>query len=132
VTDRVRFFPPQPHGALADFYGAAEALVMPSRSESFGLVALEAQACGTPVVASAAGGLRYVVRDGQSGFLVPGHDPSAFAHRILAILGDPVLAARLSTGAVRQAARFSWDATAQGVSRVYREVVGAAGRERRA
>ena len=74
VGDRVVFFPPQPHERLADFYSAAEAVLVPSRSESFGLVALEAQACGTPVIAAAVGGLRYWVRDGVRG-LVPGHDP---------------------------------------------------------
>ena len=89
VGDRVILFPPQPQSRLADFYAAAEAVLVPSRSESFGLVALEAQACATPVVASAVGGLRYVVEDGVTGHLVEGHDPGDHAERILAILGDP-------------------------------------------
>ena len=76
VEERVMLFPPQPQARLADFYAAAEVVLVPSRSESFGLVALEAQACGTPVVASAVGGLRYVVDDGVTGFLVEGHDPA--------------------------------------------------------
>ena len=123
VSDRVVFFPPQPHERLADFYSAAEAVLVPSRSESFGLAALEAEACGTPVIAAAAGGLRYVVIDGKTGFLIEGHDPGDYADRILRILSDPVLAARLSKGALRHAGRFSWDATAADIRRVYRELL---------
>jgi len=117
------FFPPQPHERLADFYSAAEAVLVPSRSESFGLAALEAEACGTPVIAAAAGGLRYVVIDGKTGFLIEGHDPGDYADRILRILSDPELAARLSKGALRHAGRFSWDATAADIRRVYRELL---------
>jgi D-inositol-3-phosphate glycosyltransferase len=124
VGDRVVFFPPQPHDRLAEFYSAAEVVLMPSRSESFGLVALEAQSCGTPVIAAAAGGLRYVVREGETGFLVKGHDPAHYAERMLTLLGDPGLAARLSHAAMAHAARFSWDTTATGVGRVYRELLG--------
>ena len=124
VSDRVVFFPPQPHDRLADLYSAAEAVLVPSRSESFGLVALEAEACATPVIAAAAGGLRYVVVDGETGFLVEGHDPRDYAARILRILADPGLATRLSAGAQRHATRFSWDATADDVRSVYRELVG--------
>jgi D-inositol-3-phosphate glycosyltransferase len=123
IADRVVFFPPQPHGRLADFYSAAEAVLVPSRSESFGLVALEAESCGAPVIGAAVGGLRHVVRDGETGFLVDGHDPAQYADRILRLLCDPVLAARLSAGAVRHAATFSWDATASGIRDVYREVL---------
>jgi len=123
VSDRVIFFPPQPHARLADFYSAAEAVLVPSRSESFGLAALEAEACGTPVIAAAAGGLRYVVVDGQTGFLVEGHEPGDYADRILKILSDPMLAARLSEGALRHAGRFSWDATAADIRGVYRELL---------
>jgi D-inositol-3-phosphate glycosyltransferase len=122
VGDRVVFFPPQPHQRLADFYSAAEAVLMPSRSESFGLVALEAQACGTPVIAAGAGGLRYAVVDGESGFLVDGHDPAAYAERIVALLSDSSIAARMSKEAVVHASRFSWDATATEIARVYREL----------
>ena len=103
---------------------AGEAVLVPSRSESFGLVALEAQACGTPVIAAAAGGLRYVVVDGKTGFLVEGHDPDDYADRILAILRDPGLAERLSLGAIGHAGRFSWDATTSDIRDVYREVLG--------
>ncbi|HEX9313309.1 MAG TPA: D-inositol-3-phosphate glycosyltransferase [Actinomycetota bacterium] len=124
VADRVVFFPPQPHERLRDFYAAAEAVILPSRSESFGLVALEAQACGTPVIGAAVGGLRYTVADGSSGMLVEGHDPGAYADRILALLRDPALARSMSQAAIGHAARFSWDATAAGLGEVYRELAG--------
>ncbi len=124
VEDRLILFPPQPQGRLADFYAAADVVLVPSRSESFGLVALEAQACGTPVVAAAVGGLRHVVEDGRSGFLVPGHDPADHADRLLEILRDPPLARRLGEEAAREALRFTWDATAAELAGVYRELVG--------
>ncbi len=123
MADRVVFYPPQPHGRLAEFYSAADAVLVPSRSESFGLVALEAQSCGAPVIGAAAGGLRYVIRDGESGFLVDGHDPAQYSDRIIRLLSDPDLAARLSAGAIRHAAIFSWDATAADIRSVYREVL---------
>ncbi|MEO8292441.1 MAG: D-inositol-3-phosphate glycosyltransferase [Actinomycetota bacterium] len=123
VGDRVMLFPPQPQARLADFYAAADAVLVPSRSESFGLVALEAQACGTPVVASAVGGLHYVVVDGVGGFLVEGHDPGDHADRLLQILGDPALAARMGRDGAHLALRFTWDVTATEVLDVYRELV---------
>lgn len=123
VGDRVMFFPPQPHERLADFYSAADLVLVPSRWESFGLVALEAQACGTPVVAAAAGGLRDVVVDGRTGMLVDGHDPARYADAVVRLLSDRRLAARLGVAATRHAARFSWDATAAGVREVYRELL---------
>jgi D-inositol-3-phosphate glycosyltransferase len=123
VGDRVTFFPPQPHERLADFYSASEAILVPSRSESFGLVALEAQACGTPVIGTATGGLRYVVEDGASGFLVEGHDPEAYARRLLAVLAEPELASRFSQAAVRNAGRFSWDLTTAELRAIYRELL---------
>ena len=91
VVDRIRFVPAQPHHLLSTFYRAADVVLVPSRSESFGLVALEAAACGTPVVAAAVGGLRTLVRHGASGFLVAGRDPSHFAKYADAILTDPAL-----------------------------------------
>jgi D-inositol-3-phosphate glycosyltransferase len=125
VADRVVLFPPQSQHRLADFYGAADAVLVPSRSESFGLVALEAQACGAPVVAAAVGGLRYVVEDGRTGFIVEGHDPRDHADRVLQILRDPVLQAGLGARASRQALRFTWDATAGEVRSVYEDLLGA-------
>jgi D-inositol-3-phosphate glycosyltransferase len=123
VADRMMLFPPQPQARLADFYAAADLLLVPSRSESFGLVALEAQACGTPVVASAVGGLRYVVDDGLSGFLVEGHDAGDHADRVLEILRSPSLARTLGECGSARSTRFSWDATAAGVLSVYRGVL---------
>jgi D-inositol-3-phosphate glycosyltransferase len=124
VADRVMLFPPQPHARLADFYCAADVVLVPSRSESFGLVALEAQACGTPVVASAVGGLRSVVHGG--GLLVEGHDPADHARAMLRILRDPVLADRLGASGTREALGFSWDATTSEVRAVYGELLEAA------
>jgi len=123
VGERVMFFPPQPQSRLADFYAAAETVLVPSRSESFGLVALEAQACGTPPVAAAVGGLRYVVADGVTGFLVEGHDPGDHAERVLQLLRDPRKAARMGRAAVAMSLRFSWESTAEEILSVYREVL---------
>ena len=123
VAERVMLFPPQPQARLADFYAAADVVLVPSRSESFGLVALEAQACGTPVVAAAVGGLRYVVQDGVGGFLVKGHDPGDHADRLLHVLADPAAAARMGRDGARQALRFTWDATATEVLGVYKELI---------
>jgi D-inositol-3-phosphate glycosyltransferase len=127
VGERVMFFPPQPQHRLADFYAAAEAVLVPSRSESFGLVALEAQACGTPVIAADTGGLRFTVVDGVTGFLVPGHDPGDYAERLLAVLQDRVGARRMGDAAVAHTLRFSWDSTAAEILDVYREVAPATG-----
>jgi D-inositol-3-phosphate glycosyltransferase len=116
ITDRVRFHPPQPPERLADHYRAADVTVVPSHNESFGLVALEAQACGTPVVAAAVGGLRTAVRDGVSGVLVEGHDPRDYAVAVRAVLTRREL---LSAGARRHAGLFSWDRTADALVAAY-------------
>jgi D-inositol-3-phosphate glycosyltransferase len=123
VSERVMLFPPQPQPKLVDFYTAADVVLVPSRSESFGLVALEAQACGTPVIAADVGGLPYVVEDGRSGFLVEGHDPGDHADRLLQILGDPQLQSSFGDEAARQALRFTWDATTDQMVSVYDEVL---------
>ncbi len=123
VSERVILFPAQPQTRLPDFYAASEVVLVPSRSESFGLVALEAQACGTPVVAAAVGGLRYVVADGVTGYLVEGHDPADHGERLLSLLRDPLMARRMGERGAAQAMRFSWDETAAQVLSVYRELV---------
>jgi D-inositol-3-phosphate glycosyltransferase len=115
----VRLEPPCPQRELADWYRAATAVLVPSHSESFGLVALEAQACGTPVVAAAVGGLRTAVRDGYSGILVDGHDPVAWARVLEGLIASPGRLAELSRGAVRHASAFDWPATADRLIGVY-------------
>jgi D-inositol-3-phosphate glycosyltransferase len=115
ISDIVRFEPPAPQERLADWYRAASAVVVPSHNESFGLVALEAQACGTPVIAAAVGGLRTAVRDGISGLLVDGYDPADYASAAGRMLGAPAYRSRLSAGAVAHASGFGWAATAAGV-----------------
>jgi len=120
---RVSFLPPRPHRDIACVYRAADAVIVPSRSESFGLVAVEAQACGTPVVASRVGGLAYAVADGHSGYLIAGHDPADYAAALRSILDDPATEARLFAGAVEHAAGFSWDATADRLFELYRGLV---------
>jgi D-inositol-3-phosphate glycosyltransferase len=123
VADRVRFVSPQPHGSIVDYYRAADLLVMPSRSESFGLVAAEAQASGLPVVAARVGGLPYVVDASTSGLLVNDHDPHSFAAAATAILDHPMFRSNLSAGAVKFAARFSWDGTADRLLDLYDGIV---------
>jgi D-inositol-3-phosphate glycosyltransferase len=119
ITGLVRFEPPAPQGELADWYRAADVTVVPSYSESFGLVAVESQACGTPVVASAVGGLRTAVRDGESGILISGHDPADYAAVLHRLLAEPRLHARLARHAVRHAQDFGWDATVDRLLGVY-------------
>ena len=123
VADRVMLFPPQPQPRLADFYAAADVVLVPSRSESFGLVALEAAACGTPVVASAVGGLRYVVEDGVTGSLVEGHDPTDHAEAVLRVLREPGLQSSLGEAAARRALHLTWDVTAREVRSVYDDLL---------
>jgi D-inositol-3-phosphate glycosyltransferase len=116
IADVVRFLPPQPPERLAEHYRAADVTVVPSHNESFGLVALEAQACGTPVVAAAVGGLRTAVRDGVSGVLVDGHDPAGYAAAVRSVLARREL---LAVGARRHAAQFSWERTADSLVAAY-------------
>jgi D-inositol-3-phosphate glycosyltransferase len=116
IADLVRFHPPQPPERLTLFYRAADVTVVPSHNESFGLVALESQACGTPVVAAAVGGLPTAVRDGVSGVLVEGHDPADYADAVRAVLARREL---LAAGARRHAGRFSWDRTADALVEAY-------------
>ncbi|MDG4768185.1 D-inositol-3-phosphate glycosyltransferase [Solwaraspora sp. WMMD406] len=123
IDDLVRFLPPLGGPDLPALFQAADLVAVPSYNESFGLVALEAQACGTPVVAAAVGGLITAVRDGRSGVLVDGHDPDDWAAAIGNLLGTPRLRRRLSLGAVRHARQFSWARTAAGLLTVYGEAV---------
>lgn len=119
----VRFHPPAPRAVLADWYRAADVVAVPSYSESFGLVAVEAQACGTPVVAAAVGGLRTAVADGVSGLHVDGHDPAAWAAVLGGLLDDVPRRDAMAAAAVRHASRFSWEATVGATLDVYAEAV---------
>lgn len=119
IADLVRFVPPVDRGTLADWYAAASLVCVPSYNESFGLVALEAEACGTPVIAAAVGGLPTAVRHGVSGLLIDGHDAAAYATAIARVLEEPGLHAALSAGATAQAAQFTWSRTADRIVEVY-------------
>ncbi|MDQ1403848.1 MAG: D-inositol-3-phosphate glycosyltransferase [Actinomycetota bacterium] len=119
LTDRVRFLPPQAHELLSTYYRAADVCLVPSRSESFGLVALEAAACGTPVVAAAVGGLRTLIDHGHTGFLVEGRDPRAFAAFTAEILDSPALAAEMAISAAARARRYTWSIAAGRLRRLY-------------
>jgi len=123
IADRVRLEPPCPQEELAAWYQAASVVMVPSHSESFGLVALEAQACGTPVVAASVGGLRTSVQDGVSGVLVPGHDPDDYARVLGRLAASPSWLSALSRGAVAHASAFGWGATADGLISVYTEAM---------
>jgi D-inositol-3-phosphate glycosyltransferase len=119
IADLVRFEPPAAQSKLVDYYRAADVAMVPSYNESFGLVAIEAQACGTPVVAAKVGGLCTAVDDGSSGILVDGHDPADYTRALAAIIGDRTRAAALSRGAVTHASRFGWSATVDRLLEIY-------------
>jgi D-inositol-3-phosphate glycosyltransferase len=119
IADVVRFRPPVSRQELADWYRAADLVAVPSHSESFGLVAVEAQACGTPVVAARVGGLPTTVSDGVTGLLVDGHDPRVWARELAGLLDDPLRRRRMGVAAASWASRFSWDATADALLDVY-------------
>lgn len=125
VADVVAITPPVAQGELAQWYRAADLVVVPSYSESFGLVALEAQACGIPVVAAATGGLPTAVRDGVSGVLVDDHDPEHWAGVLASLLADPARIRRLGEAGVRHAQAFGWSATAAGVLDAYEQAIAA-------
>jgi D-inositol-3-phosphate glycosyltransferase len=122
LVDRVRFVPPQRHELLTTYYRAADVCVVPSRSESFGLVALEAAACGTPVIASAVGGLRTLVEHGRTGFLVEGRDPGAFAAYLGEVLTNPGLAREMSASAAVRARRYTWSIAGARLRRLYADL----------
>ncbi|HUP72845.1 MAG TPA: glycosyltransferase [Acidimicrobiales bacterium] len=123
LRDRVVFVPPQPHHVLSTYYRAADVVLVPSRSESFGLVALEAAACGTPVVAAAVGGLLTLVDDGRTGYLIDSREPQHYTTAIDRILGDESLRQALSAGAIRSAANYTWATTAARLRRIYADLV---------
>jgi D-inositol-3-phosphate glycosyltransferase len=125
LDDVVRFIPTVSQTGLADWYAAATTVCVPSYNESFGLVAIEAQACGTPVVAARVGGLSTAVSDGVTGVLVDGHDPADYASAMLPLLTDPDLREAMSQKAVHHAESFGWDVTAERTLEVYTDAIAA-------
>jgi D-inositol-3-phosphate glycosyltransferase len=125
IEDVTRFVEPVPPGELAGWYQASTAVCVPSYSESFGLVALEAQACGTPVVAASVGGLATAVASGRSGLLVDGHDPEAYGDALARLVLEPGLRDRLGAAAVGHARGFGWEVTAERTLQVYTESIAA-------
>lgn len=119
ISERLLVHEPVPHEQLPAWYRAADVVLVPSRNESFGLVALEASACGVPVVATDVGGLRTAVRDGVTGLLVPGADPAAFAHALADILTDAPRAQAMGEAGVRYARRYDWRRAAAGLLAAY-------------
>ena len=122
VADRITWVAPQPHHLLSTYYRAADVCVVPSRSESFGLVALEAAACGTPVVASAVGGLATLVDHGVTGYLIDDRDPPAFAAHIDVILEAPAGATAMGARAAQRAQGYTWSTTAARLRRLYADL----------
>jgi D-inositol-3-phosphate glycosyltransferase len=123
VSDRVHFIDPQPHELLSSYYRAADVCIVPSRSESFGLVALESAACGTPVVASAVGGLTTLVDHGRTGFLVEEPTPFRYAAAVRQVFAEPLVAERLSTASVLRARHYTWRAAAAALLELHDELV---------
>jgi D-inositol-3-phosphate glycosyltransferase len=119
---QVRFVPPQPHDELAEFYRAAHVCVVPSHTESFGLVALEAAACGTPVVAAAVGGLQSIVSHTETGFLVEGRAPEDYAGPVAHLFDRPDEAAAMGRRAVERTATSRWSITAARLRRLYADL----------
>ncbi len=121
ITEQVRFVPPVAQDELVDWYAASSLVCVPSYNESFGLVAIEAQATSTPVVAASVGGLTTAVKDGTSGLLVADHEPASYAAAFERVLLEPGLRERLAAGAQAQAQQFGWDRTADEMLAVYAE-----------
>ncbi len=123
LDDIVLFLGKRGQDTLPYYYSAAEVVVMPSHYESFGMVALEAMACGTPVIASRVGGLAYLVQEGETGFFVPAQDPEALAEKLRLLFVDQEMRARMGIQAVAYAQRFRWEVIADEVAAVYRQLI---------
>ncbi len=124
LDDIVLFLGKRGQQTLPYYYSAAEVVVMPSFYESFGMVALEAMACGTPVIASQVGGLAFLVKDGETGFFVPAQDPEALAEKLRLLFVDHDLRAQFGKAAAESAKNFSWELITQKILDVYRDLVG--------
>ena len=120
---KVAFIPPQPHHILSTYYRAADIVIVPSRSESFGLVALEAAACGVPVVASSVGGLQNLIEDGKTGLLIEGWDPVEYAQAVDYLLSNPFMTTEIAMNAVDRAQTYTWGQTATRLQEIYQSVL---------
>ncbi len=127
MEDLVTFIGKRDQDSLPYYYSAAAIVVVPSHYESFGMVALEAMACGTPVVASQVGGLAFLVQDGLTGYHVPGDDPQAIAEKLTALLDTPGLREEMGERAAAYARGYSWEVPASQLVALYREVAGRKG-----
>lgn len=123
LDEIVLFLGKRGQDTLPYYYSAAEVVVMPSHYESFGMVALEAMACGTPVIASRVGGLAYLVKEGETGFFVPAQDPEALAEKLRLMFVDHDMRSRMGTQAVAYAQRFRWEVITDELAAVYRQMV---------
>jgi D-inositol-3-phosphate glycosyltransferase len=125
IGDIVTFLGAKDQDLLQYYYSAAEMVVMPSDYESFGMVALEAMACGTPVIASDVGGLAFLVKHGRTGYRVPARDPAALAARITQLLSDEALRRRIGHRAACWAESYAWPRIAERIEALYGEIIGA-------
>jgi D-inositol-3-phosphate glycosyltransferase len=125
IADQVQFIGSQEHTRLRELYAAATAVLMPSDYESFGMVALEAMAAGAPVIASEVGGLAYLVKNEETGFLVPSREPVELASRMMEIMENPALQDRMSKAAALAAARYTWDHIADQLETVFENAIAA-------
>ena len=123
IDDVVAFLGKRDQDTLHDYYTSAQVVIMPSHYESFGMVALEAMACGTPVIASEVGGLAFLVRDGETGFHVPDRDPEALADKLQLIINTPALRAKLGHQAAEYAKQYAWPVITEKIMKVYDSVL---------
>jgi D-inositol-3-phosphate glycosyltransferase len=126
VGKMVAFLGKRNQDTLPYYYSAADVVVMPSHYESFGMVALEAMACGTPVIASQVGGLAYLVQDGVTGYQVPDGDDEILCGKLTALLGDASLRQQLGRNAAEYAQNYAWENIAAQIVGIYNDVVNAA------
>ncbi|MGB6420980.1 MAG: glycosyltransferase, partial [Anaerolineales bacterium] len=130
-VDLVTFMGKRSQDSLPYYYSAAEAVVVPSHYESFGMVALEAMACGTPVVASQVGGLAFLVQDGVTGYTVPVDEPQALAERLTELINNPELRLELGANAAAFARDYSWEKIAGRIVELYQDVIEKMGGKRK-
>jgi D-inositol-3-phosphate glycosyltransferase len=124
LEDLVLFLGKRSQSSLPYYYSAADVLIMPSHYESFGMVALEAMACGTPVVASQVGGLAFLIQDGVTGYVVPGGDPIALSERLTELISQPKLRQQLGEQAFAYAQDYAWEKVTDRIIELYHEVLG--------